>query len=168
MPIILKKLTSKTAGLSFKENVRRLEVVGRAMRCESGETDKGAYTVFKGQFAGQVVDAAGVIHEYASANLILPAVAADILLPALVTAQEKDKNAILRFGIAIEMRPDPTAVLGYAWAAENLIEPDQDTDPLADLKRQAKFTLAAPKTADAPALPAPKGKGKGKAKDKRK
>lgn len=136
-----------------------LTIIGIASAHKVGQTDKGEYVRFIGQFKATNVET-GV--EYVSPSCILPGSAPDLIYGALAGAGEGEKRAV-EFAFNIGARYDPTAITKYVYTIEQIIQTDE-SDPLALL--EAKFKNAALPAPTAPAEPQPEekpaGKGKGK------
>lgn len=137
-----------------------LSIIGIASAFKVGQTDKGEYVRFLGQF--KAINANDKT-EYVSGACILPGSAPDLIYGALAGAGEGEKRAV-EFAFNIGARYDASAVTKYVYTVEQVIQADE-TDPLLQLERRLSApALAAPEASPEPEAEKPTGNGKGKGK----
>lgn len=146
MSTMIKKLSVKAVCGDVKKFVRDnlsdetpsvacMRVVGIAHGMQTGSTDNGDWTAFKGGF-----EATNLIsgETFAAGKLFLPEVAEDLVLTALSGDDVESVNLAFDIGVKI----NESSVTGYEYFATPLIKPSEN-DPLAQLKASL----------DLPALP---------------
>lgn len=106
------------------EDTALMRVIGIAKGTFTGETDKGQFIGFKGQFKAKDLRTG---KEYFSGKLFLPSAASD-LLEGQFTGDPK-QDAPVNFAFVITAREDESSTVGYVYGVETLIEPDAK-DPL--------------------------------------
>ena len=151
---LLRKLTIKTAGfdttavkaaLGDNKTADLLKVVGITTEARPGQTDKGEFIKFGGQFRAVNLQT-GELFE--SATAIFPNFIADSLAAALAQSQE------VEFGILIGAKANATSVTGYEYTVRPLVEAkvsDKLGALIAAAGLDAPLSLAAPAAAEAPA-----------------
>jgi len=148
---ILRKLTIKTAGfdttavkaaIGDNKTADLLKVVGITTEARPGQTEKGEFIKFGGQFRAVNIQT-GELFEASTA--IFPNFIADSLAAALAQSQE------VEFGILIGAKANAPSVTGYEYTVRPLVEA-KVSDKLGALIAAAG--LDAPLSLEAPAKPA--------------
>jgi hypothetical protein len=148
---LLRKLTIKTAGfdvtavkaaLADNKTADLLKVVGITTEARPGQTEKGEFIKFGGQFRAVNLQT-GELFEASTA--IFPNFIADSLAAALSQSQE------VEFGILVGAEANATSVTGYEYTVRPLVEA-KVSDKLGALIAAAG--LDAPLSLEAPAKPA--------------
>jgi hypothetical protein len=143
-PEMLKKMSAKNVmggrvRLAEGENERELYTIfGLANGLKNGTSDFGDWIALMGQFKA-VRGGDGAV--FYSAKAFLPDVAQDMIVAAVKSAQEDDKNASVEFAYVIGIREADTAT-GYEYTCRPLIE--QRADALASLETRLAGRLALP------------------------
>lgn len=158
---LLRKITPATVTNEIGVNLLALprpiearvlyDLFGVAARTKTGQTDKGPWLAFLGEFEAVTPD--GEI--FMSGKTHIP-VLEDMLYAALQQAQEKDPKATVQLAIRVGIKPAPTtkpSATGYEFDVQSLI-PAQTNSAIAALKQLAQQ--------HAPALPAPNAKAPSK------
>ena len=142
---IARKITLRTVGLmqadilvalKDQEKVQLLKVAGVTTDAKTGQTEKGEYTKLLGEFIAQNLITGEV---FQSGQCILPSFLSEQLAAALKASES------VEFALLIGARADKSAVTGYVYTAQPLV----NAEPTA---RMSKLLTAA---GIAPALPAP-------------
>jgi hypothetical protein len=142
---IARKITLRTVGLmqsdilialKDQEKVNLIKVAGVTTAAKTGQTDKGEYTKLLGEFIAQNLLTGEV---FQSGQCILPSFLSEQLAAALNASES------VEFALLIGARADKSAVTGYVYTAQPLV----NAEPTA---RMSKLLTAA---GIAPALPAP-------------
>ena len=160
---LIKKITIKTCGgfsvarikevmtaanLSEGQGVPLLKIAGEANGAKTGQTDKGDYVKFKGQFVGTDMTTGEL---YSAGECILPHYLGSQLAIALTEGES------VRFAFEIGAQRADTAITGYAFTVKPLME-IKLSDSVAELMALAGIKespkLAAPVPA-AEAAPTP-------------
>lgn len=137
MTEMVKKITSRSVGCEKKPGEGFI-VIGKCMRMQRAETDKGEYMRFGGLFEAQNIVTGQLVR---SATLIVPGVVEEMVASAVHLALAEDEHATVEIAFKFYTHEDKSAVIGYFWKADQLVEPFT-TDPLADLRK----LLPKPKT----------------------
>ena len=123
MAEILRKMTIKTCGfeianvkgaLGTEKSVELLKVIGITSKATPGQTDKGEYVSFTGDFRA-VNMVTGELFQ--ASSCILPNFIADALSHALGTSQE------VEFALMIGAKANATSITGYEYTVKPLVEP---------------------------------------------
>jgi hypothetical protein len=148
---LLRKLTIKTAGfdvgavkaaLADNKTADLLKVVGITTEARPGQTEKGEFIKFGGQFRAVNLQTSEL---FEASTAIFPNFIADSLAAALAQSQE------VEFGILIGAKANATSVTGYEYTVRPLVEA-KVSDKLGALIAAAG--LDAPLSLEAPAKPA--------------
>lgn len=127
-------------------------VTGFVNSVSTGETDKGPWIAFLGNFSAVKLTKKGEVEtgddalQLRSGKLFLPPVAENLLLGPI---QSADKGANIEFGFIIGIERDETSATNYVYYAEPLIAPDQN-DPLEKLTSTAFGALPTTKAIAGP------------------
>lgn len=121
-----------------------MKVFGIASRFELIDTDKGQSVKFRGDFiASEINGKPGAVR---AATCYLPRAAEEMLEVAIERATHDATdhatgaiNAVgVQFGFRIFQRADDSAIVGYTWGVESLIDfASAESDPLLALMAQA-------------------------------
>lgn len=153
---LLRKLTIKTAGfdvanvkaaLGENKTADLLKIVGVTTEARPGQTDKGEFIKFGGQFRAVNLQTG---EAFEASTAIFPNFIADSLAAALAQSQE------VEFGILIGAKANATSVTGYEYTVRPLVEAkvsDKLGALIAAAGLDAPTALPAP-AAEAPAKPA--------------
>lgn len=143
-PEMLKKMSAKNVmggrvRLGDGDNERDLYTIfGLANGLKNGSSDFGDWIALMGQFKAIRAGDGAVFY---SAKAFLPDVAQDMIVAAVKSAQEDDRNASVEFAYVIGIRESDTAT-GYEYTCRPLIE--QRADALASLESRLVGKLALP------------------------
>jgi hypothetical protein len=139
-PTIITKITMKSIGAQPKpksikegESIKLANVYGRVRGMETGSTQYGDYTLFRGTFEAINLKTGEV---YAAGKMILPAV-----LESLITGNFTDEA--MDFAFTITAMYSEKGNTGYTFGASPLIEPAA-ADELEYLRKAALPALPAP------------------------
>ena len=150
---LVKKISAKTVCGNVKALVKDLEtgqklaimeVIGLvrpgAAGIQTGETDNGVWTAFKGGF-----EAINLVtgESYMAGKLFLPDVAQDLILQ---TVENAEHDVQIHFLIGV--REDETSAPGYTYYAEPMMKASE-SNPLEQIKRESGFGKTAKLTAPA-------------------
>lgn len=123
------------------------DLFGSTNRVKQGQTDKGPWVAFLGEF--QAVTPDGEIFDSGKAHI---PVMEDILFMALAKAQEEDAKSTVNVALRIAIKPAPAgkpSATGYEFDVQSIL-PAKQSNTIAMLKQQAAAhagLLPAPKTA---------------------
>lgn len=156
---MLRKITPSTVTTEVGINLMQLQrpvqpqalydLFGVVARTKQGQTDKGPWLAFLGEFEAVTPD--GEIFQ--SGKTHIP-VLEDLLYASLMQAQEKDPKATLQIAIRVGIKTAPAnkpSATGYEFEVQNLI-PAATNNTIMALKQLAAKTSAT--------LPAPKAETK--------
>lgn len=109
-------------------------VVGVARGTKTGESTFGPWECLMGDFVfvPAVGDNAGIKHR--SGQLFLPDVALDLVAPI---ASNLERGAQVELAFEITAENDADSATGYVYGCRFLVEPDANSDPLAQLMARA-------------------------------
>ena len=120
-------------------------IIGRTNKAKPGQTDKGPYVRFVGEFLG--INAKTGKHS-SSAACILPTVAEDLVVGALQPNKETGEIPTVEFAFDIAVEYDEKSVVKYRYAVTPVMKA-KPSDAMADLlgKTQEVPMLEGPKKA---------------------
>lgn len=136
MTQVVKRITQKSVLGKVKavtppndgETVKAFRVYGHAVKMAEKTATHGDYYEFTGDF-----EAINLItgEYFRSSVMILP----DIASLELSKAFHDERNNMVTFAFEIGVRADESAIAGYVFTCEPLVEQDKDNDPLANLRQ---------------------------------
>lgn len=115
------------------------DAYGIAGKTKQGRTDKGDWLAFKGEF--EAITPEGEVFRSGTIHLQQPM--EDMLLSALMTAQEVQEGSTVQFAVRVSLVPPKKgkpSMTGYEYRITPLVEA-RDAAPMLSLREQAQAAL---------------------------